>query len=130
MQSCDQIRSDQIREKYLKHAITLHECKVFDRLLCDGGGACGTASSVSKVPGNVKLPGPVDCNKAHKSHALSVTVMLFGLLSRTPTTHCISHAEKKLEYKFLWHAATPFIKAGKIKMTEAKIDKMLVHTWN
>ncbi len=30
----------------------------------------------------------------HKCHALSVTVTLYGLLSRTPATHCISRAEK------------------------------------
>ena len=34
--------------------------------------------------------------RALESHALSVTVTLFGLLPRTPATHCISHAEKKL----------------------------------
>jgi len=49
-----------------QHGITLHEWKVFDTLLSDGGdsrgGACSSASSVSKVPGNIKLPGPVDCN--------------------------------------------------------------------
>ncbi len=32
--------------------------------------------------------------RALKCHALSVTVTHFGLLSRTPATHCISHAEK------------------------------------
>lgn len=33
--------------------------------------------------------------RAFKSHALSVTVRLFGLLSRIPTKHCIPHNEKK-----------------------------------
>jgi len=32
--------------------------------------------------------------RALKCHALSVTVTHFGLLSRSPATHCISHAEK------------------------------------
>jgi len=73
-----------------QHVITLHKCKVFDTLLSDGGDSRGgTASSVSKVPGNVKLSGPVDCNGALKSHALSVTVPLLVLLSRTPATHCM-----------------------------------------
>ena len=69
-----------------QHANTLHQCKVCHTLLSDGGGsrvgACGTASSVSKVSGNAGL----------SSHA-------FRFLSRTPATR-ISYAEKKLQYKF------------------------------
>ena len=88
--------SNMLKHLTTQHAITLHGCKV---LLSDGRNssrwACGTASSVSKVPGNVKLPGSVDCNRALKSHALSGTVTLLALLSRTSATHCISHAEKK-----------------------------------
>ena len=35
-----------------QHAITLHECKVFDTLLSDGGNSCGGASgTASSVPG-------------------------------------------------------------------------------
>ena len=34
-------------------------------------------------------------NRAPKCHALNVTVTHFGLLSRPPAKHCISHAEKK-----------------------------------
>jgi len=58
--------SNMLKHLTTQHAITLHECKVFDTLLSDDGdsrgGACVTASSVSKVPGNVKLPDHVDCN--------------------------------------------------------------------
>ena len=81
--------SNMLKHLTTQHAITLHKCKVF--LLSDGGdsrgGAGGTASS--KVPGNVKLPGSVDCN-GHSS------LTHLGLLSRTPATHCVSHAKKKI----------------------------------
>ena len=39
-------------------------------------------------------------SRALKSYALSVTVTRFGLLSRNPATHCISHAEKDYYINF------------------------------
>ena len=89
MQRFDHIKggntSNMLKHLTAQHAITLLECKVFDTLLSDGGDSRGgTASSVSKVPGNVKLSGPVDCNGALKSHALSVTVPLLGLCHALP----------------------------------------------
>ena len=51
--------SNMLKHLTTQHAVTLHQCKVFHTLLSDGGnsrrGACGTASSVSKVPGNAWL---------------------------------------------------------------------------
>ena len=52
---------------------------VFDTLLSDGGNSRGGASSVSKVPGNVKLPGPTDGNRALKSHSLPPQIVFLML---------------------------------------------------
>ena len=47
--------SNMLKHLTTQHAITLHKCKVVDTLLSGGGnsclGACGTASSISKVSG-------------------------------------------------------------------------------
>ena len=98
--------SNMLKHLTTQHAITLYECKVFDTLLSDGGdsrgGAGGTASYVSKVPGNVKLPGPVDCGRVLNSH--------FSVFCLAHQPHVFLTLKKI--YKFLWRAAIAMEKTG------------------
>lgn len=56
---------------------------------------CELKEAENTRPGHLRF-------RALKCHALSVTVTLLGLLSHTPATHCISHAEKKQKYIYIY----------------------------
>lgn len=61
---------------------------------------CELKEAENTRPGHLRF-------RALKCHALSVTVTLLGLLSHTPATHCISHAEKKQKYIYIYISSVP-----------------------
>jgi len=110
VQSFDQIKggntSNMPKHLTTQHAITLHEYKVVDTLLsysCNSRwGACGTASSVSKVPGNVKRP-------RHMHDFAAGTVLMaakedtthFCLQKCAVTSHKVSHGGFQIAAKLI-----------------------------